>query len=484
MANSFFENEGLTSDGLSTQNGSELLTSIQTILTTIYAPNGEEIDFGSNSPDGQFTNLLTTMGQTYRELATQVYNATDPDKCDGTQQDTKYALNYLKRKGGSYTTQSIEITANQTVELQGLDGSYNNSTSGVYTIADDNGNNWFLIDTTTVYSGTTSLEFRAENMGTVIPTIGTITKQVTIIEGITNVINNVSYTELGTNSESNQDFKIRRAKSLYLASGNNTDKIYSEVLNLTGVNDCNIHDNRNSVTDATGTDAHTIWLVVDGGANTDIANIIYNNIGGAGTRGNLSIPIESMAGQVNNIHFDRPNIIPYYIKFELYPVSNRTDLNVAQIKNGTVDNLNFLLGEDVNISTINTAINIGMGLQGGIAYPQNIQISLGGNATAQATGNLTVSVNSNIFQSVIFVNKETDETGTYVFTYNNGNWTYENNIVNITDYGIIVEGTPTNGDTITVSYTAGEWVSVIKAESIQTKYLTDYNRIYVKVINE
>ena len=87
--------DSLTAQGLSVKNNATLLTEIQNFIQNTYSPNGEPIDFSSASPDGQFTNILATIGTTHRELLTQVYNATDPTKCIGTQQDSKYQLNYL-----------------------------------------------------------------------------------------------------------------------------------------------------------------------------------------------------------------------------------------------------------------------------------------------------------------------------------------------------------------------------------------------------
>ena len=37
-----------------------------------------------------------------------------------------------------------------------------------------------------------------------------------------------------------------------------------------------IHENKTNTTDGTGTYPHYIWVVVEGGANEDIATIIYN----------------------------------------------------------------------------------------------------------------------------------------------------------------------------------------------------------------
>ena len=48
--------------------------------------------------------------------------------------------------------------------------------------------------------------------------------------------------------------------------------------------------------------------------------------------------------------------------------------------------------------------------------------------------------------------EEIDESGTYVFSYDGSVWKLSGNTVGLDDYGITVEGTPENGDTVTVTY--------------------------------
>lgn len=48
-------------------------------------------------------------------------------------------------------------------------------------------------------------------------------------------------------------------------------------------------------------------------------------------------------------------------------------------------------------------------------------------------------------------------SGSYVFEYNGTDWHLGETTVTLTDYGITVTGTPANGDTVTVVYTASMW---------------------------
>ena len=48
--------------------------------------------------------------------------------------------------------------------------------------------------------------------------------------------------------------------------------------------------------------------------------------------------------------------------------------------------------------------------------------------------------------------EEIDESGTYVFSYDGSVWKLDGDTVDLGDYGITVDGTPENGDTVTVTY--------------------------------
>jgi len=80
------------------------------------------------------------------------------------------------------------------------------------------------------------------------------------------------------------------------------------------------------------------------------------------------------------------------------------------------------------------------------------QIGVASTATADigaSTGITAATVDVNTFENII------STTGEYVFTYVNTDWTYNSNVVTLSNYGITVTGTAANGDTVTISYTAG-----------------------------
>lgn len=466
----------LTYTGLETKDNNVLVGDLTQGLQDIYSRNGEVLNFDSNTPDGQLIQLLAYMGTTIRELITEVYNSCDPDKCVGSIQDNRYQINYLERKQGSFTLQNITITTNQTVSLQGLDASFNDPEASAFAVSDNNGNIWYLVDSTTIYSGITTLEFRAKEKGEVVPVIGTITNQVTIVPGVLSVINNVGATSIGIVEESDSDFRIRRNQSVSRVAQNSADAIESQLLAMDGVVAVKVHQNRESTTDTTGTAGHTLWVIVEGGANTDIADVIYLNMAGADTRGNVEVPLTSSSLQPITIRFDRETIKPLYIKFTIMPITDLGEINQSEIKSYIAENLIYNIGEDVETSKVTQICADAMLSDGGNGYALDVQLSTGGTATASVsgTGITAATVIPSVFQDEVG-----DTSASYVFTYSASKWMLDGNEVNLTDYGISYTGTPVNSDTITIAYTAGTWTDYIAVSSLADKFTTDTNKIYI-----
>lgn len=370
--------EGITEAGLVLKDYNTLLEELQTNLNTIYAQDGDTINFDSETPDGQFTNIITQMCSDIRELAVEVYNSFDPSKCSGTVQDSRYALNYISRSGGTFTIQNLDVTVNQTVTLQGLDANYNDLNAASYTASDDAGNLWYLIDTTTIEAGTHSLPFRSKTMGLVQPTIGTITNQVTTVLGVVSVKNSVAPTTLGSEQEADNQFRVRRERSTEKRGMNNIDSMLSQILDLEGVSDGTTWINNTDETDTTGTEPNTVWVIVEGGANSDIAEVIYTNSCGRKMRGEVSVDIHALSGQLFNVRFDRPTPVPLYIKFDFQLTVELSAVNVDGIKEVLAENLKYSLNEDAETSKPTCEAMNAITANGGGGYALNMEISTDG----------------------------------------------------------------------------------------------------------
>ena len=368
--------EGITAEGLVVKDYNTLLDDIQINLNAIYAQDGEEINFDSETPDGQATNIYAQGGTDVRELAQEVYNSFDPDKCEGVVQDSRYAINYLTRNGGTFTIQNIDITVNSAVNLEGLDNNYNDVNAAAYTVSDDTGNLWYLIDSITLENGTHSLPFRSQNYGSVQPIIGSITNQVTKKIGVVSVVNSVAPTTLGVLQESDINFRIRRDRSTAKRGQNNLDALLGELLDLDGVSDATTWVNQTNEVDETGTPPWTVWIIIEGGANSDIASLIYEYSCGLPTRGAVEVDIPSVSGQIFKAKFDRANPIPLYIKFDFWVTADLSAVDFDSIKADLAQNLSYALGEAAETSKITEAASQAILSNGGGGYALNVEISI------------------------------------------------------------------------------------------------------------
>ena len=371
--------EGITETGLQLNGYNTLQTDLENDLNTIYAPD-DTINFGSETPDGQFVNIITQMGTDIRELLQEVYNSFDPDKWSGVVQDSRYALNYITRNGGTFTIQNIDITANQAVTLQGLDSNYNETDAAAYTVSDNAGNLWYLIDTTTLQPGTKSLPFRSKNIGLVQPVIGTITTQVTTVLGVVSVNNSVAPTTLGTEQETDAQFRVRRSRSTERKGQNNIDAMLSQLLDLEGVSDATTWVNNTNETDSTGTLGGQVWVIVEGGANSDIADTIYTNSCGRGMRGAVEVEVPAVSGQIFKVKFDRPTPVPLYIKFDFQLTVEQDATDTDGIKSNIAENLTYGLNEDAETSKPTCIAKDAIAANGGGGYALNLQISADGSS--------------------------------------------------------------------------------------------------------
>lgn len=335
----------LDSNGLTIDTRNEILANMQTEWQEIM---GGDVNFESNTSDGQILQIFAQMCADYSECLRDVYNSFFPNKIGSTVQDERYAINGIFRKEGSYTIQPIKITVDKTVTLIGLDQS-----NEPYTLQSDNGEQWYLLDTTqiTTASPVQTLSFRAKEKGNVQPAIGTITSQVTVVQGVISVSNEVAPTSYGTEEGTDEAFAIRREQSVGNPSKNNITSIKGNILALEGVNQCEVYqytptyEDDELVTDDMGIPVAGTWVIVDGGDGYSIANTIYENSSNNILKGSVTENVLTVSGQTVAIKFDRPSAVPLYLKFNIQETVSGATFDQDAIKAYIVENMTFKLGQ-------------------------------------------------------------------------------------------------------------------------------------------
>jgi uncharacterized phage protein gp47/JayE len=365
----------LDENGLQIEALNDTITTLQATWRSIY---GSDINLDSNTPDGQLLNLIAQMARDNREICLSVYNSFDITKCTGSVLDMRVAYLGIKRKAGTYTQIPVAITVDRVTTISGLDSNYNSSTATSYTVSDGN-NQFYALDTTVLNVGTTTITFRAANIGLVQVATNTVTTQVTPVVGVTSVNNPSGALATGENEETDAELRLRASRSYGLNSQGYLNGLEAKLLNLTGVTEAKVYENYTDTTDANSIPAHSIWCIVEGGADTDIANIIYQSkMPGCGMKGSITEDIITPTGDTKTFKFDRPTAQNLYIRFDLKPTTTGVTFNQSGIKSYMASNLTYSLNEYAETSKITASARDAIDATTGFGVPLNVEISANG----------------------------------------------------------------------------------------------------------
>lgn len=333
-------------------------------LKTIY---GSDINVASNSPDGQLVNIFALSKQDILDLIVQDYNSKDPDQAVGTALDAVSQLCGIQRKGGTYTQVNVAITANATVTLYGL-----NATSVTpFTVADSAGNQFALINSQTFNSGTTNAAFQASQIGYLDVLVNSITVPVSIMPGVVSFTNLAVPTVYGTDQETDAALRIRRQRSVSIPAQGFLGSLNGALWNISGLVEAVVYENTTNTTDGKGVTPHSIWVIVDGGADADIAETIYRyRNAGCGMVGNQTVNVAQADGTTFGIQFDRAVTQPVYIQLSITAIGGGA-YDPTALKAALVSGLSFGIHSPADTAVIVSFIKA----YNALLVPTNTQVS-------------------------------------------------------------------------------------------------------------
>lgn len=338
--------------GLEVATRDELKAQYDADFQAIY---GVDINLDQDSPDGQMIGIFIQAVLDLEDLLVQIYNMFDPDNAVGVVLDQRVAINGIQRQAGTYTLTPITIVTSQACNLYGLD----QSVEPVYTVQDNAGNKWLLQTTQTISgAGTTVATFRAEFPGANLTIPNTITIPVTIVLGVVSVNNPTLYTTLGQNEESDAALKVRRQKSVSLASQGYLAGLLAALENINGVTSAFVYENNTSSTDGDGVPGHSIWVIVSGTAtDAEIANAIYTKRNaGCGMKGSTTYTVTQVDGSPFIVRWDVVLPENLFIVFTATSIDGVDIPNLAAIRPGLVSSFVPGVNQEVNVNTLATDV--------------------------------------------------------------------------------------------------------------------------------
>jgi len=364
----------LDANGLTIDTIQEIITKLEDGYKLIY---GNDIIVDSNTPDGQLINLYAQTVEDLLEVIKQINSGFDIEQAIGVVLDQRVSLLGIQRQGATFTQQQVQITVDRSLTLDGLDAEANNPDGVGYTVADDSGTEFILLDTFNAPSaGVYNLTFRAKDLGSITTIPNTITNPVTVVLGVTNIDNSTGVLEVGVDGELDSQLRLRATRSTANRAKGFIDSLTGNLLNIDGVTDARVYENYTDVIDADGIPAHGIWVICEGGANTDIADAIYfTKNAGCDMKGAIAVDITTVNGSIFTILFDRPISKELYIRFDIQKLTPTQGFDEDGIKQYITDNLDFTIGESANTAAITCVAQDGINATGGGGVPLNVEIS-------------------------------------------------------------------------------------------------------------
>jgi hypothetical protein len=223
------------------------LVAAQAAYQTIY---GTSASVDTATPDGQLLALIAESQSNCDQVAQAVYNSFDPDGATGNPLTRIGAINFVKRKSGSYSY--VSVTCYGTPGAQIVNPTIANSAKTQFS---------YTGTLTIGGGGSVSASFQSAQLGAFDVSAQTATR-INPQFGWTSA--SITSGTQGAPFEQDPAFRIRRAQSVSKNAVALDDAMYAAVLAVPGISDAVIYDNRGQSIDTNGLPPHSIAVVTDG----------------------------------------------------------------------------------------------------------------------------------------------------------------------------------------------------------------------------
>lgn len=371
---------GLTPTGLVIETLDDILAGITADVQGRWGPS---VDNSSATPNGQFSGSIAERLASVWQLAEAVYSSQDPDKATGQALDAVCKLTGTFRPPATASTVTETICGDPgtvvasgftvaTVSTQDPFASQLNvtldalaawATGTGYALGDrvtanarcyqcitagtsaaagsgpstadpditDNTVHWKWIGDGTAAG---DVVLACTETGPVIATAGDLTDIKTPIGGV-NTATNLSDAALGANAMSDQNLRLLREEELARPGSTTAPAIQAMLLQITGVVSATVFMNLGDTTDVDGLPPHSVECLVDGGADQDIVDALWNSGVAAGiqTHGTSSGTVVDSEGNTQTIYFSRFDQVAIAVDITLTKDATKYigDSNVASI---------------------------------------------------------------------------------------------------------------------------------------------------------
>lgn len=293
---------------------------------------GNNLNTDPATPQGQIMSSLAAIVQDRNNQLLFLANMFNPATSQGVWQDALAAIYFIERQAAQATVVQVTCTGLSGVEIVGQDTSPTparvQTEDGVELVCQIGG--------TIGADGTAVLPFVVDETGPIEIEAHAVTKIVQAQPGW-DTVDNESPGVTGRAQESQQAFELRRRQSVALNSRSMLASVYAEIGNLDGVIDLLARQNRGDVSiedNGVTLTPHSIYIAVLGGADSQIAEAIYNSVsGGCDYNGNTEYEYtDPVTGAIETIKFQRPDEVQFQIEVTLQSNSTTPNDIADQVK--------------------------------------------------------------------------------------------------------------------------------------------------------
>lgn len=365
---------------------------------------GDNLSLEESTPQGRLIETETLSRKAVLENNAYMANQLNPNTSTGIFLDAACALVGVVRKSATHT----EVLATVT----GVAGTVIPAGSQAKTSA---GDLFELVDEYTIPAGGTGTTyFQSVNEGPVACATGTLTQIVTAVFGW-ETINNPVAAVIGVNAESDSALRLRRTTSIYKGTSL-LKSIESAVLQVDGVLSVFAAENETNGTktiDGKNLVAHSLWVVVDGGTNQDVATAIWEHKSlGCAYNGAQEVTVYGPYHVPYTVKFDRPTYQPFTIDvtvtspltIDATEVEAEVKAALAAWANGEIPGVDGL-GLGVDVSPFEAASAITARIPG--LFVNNVEVAFSGDEPGTSSLDIKVYEKATLSASDITVTVNT-----------------------------------------------------------------------------
>lgn len=315
----------LTSTGFDRSRLDERLAALQSSMREIF---GEDIDLDPDTIDGQTLGIFAESVSNLDQLAEDIYHSFNPNSATSAALSRLVQLNGIRRIGGTYSTVDILCVGQQGTLIPAGSSVSSSATKAVFKT---------LADATIDASGEVLVSCKASELGAKIGPANTVTKINSPVYGW-QTANNTVAAVVGRDEETDEQLRTRRTRSTSTPAQAIVDALQGSVSNIPAVLQCEVYENNTGTVQAiTGLPAHSVNVVVDGGATQDIADQMLTRMNiGVVQVGAVSVVANDSRGNPHTMKFDRPvdvnvKVILNVTKLAGWPTDGATRLQNALV---------------------------------------------------------------------------------------------------------------------------------------------------------